>query len=774
MINLSVQILLDNAALLLALGAIYEIVVLDRVPARFRQPMAGFLVGFIGIALMAHPWETVPGIIFDTRSILLSLAGLFFGWIPASIAVVLTGSYRFLLGGAGYIPGIAIIVLTAGMGLLWRHYRVKNGNYPGWKELYVFGLVVQLSMLPGILILPEPQLSLVLYELTLPVLIIYPVVTVLLGILLGRQLSRQRLAEEQKRQEQALRRQTALLRSVIDAMPDLVMFKDKEGRYLGCNRAVEQFTGVKETAILGKQDMEVFNGELAAYLQQNDRQVLQTQAPAHSEQSIVRADGERVLLDSLKAPVLGEGGELLGLLGISRDVTEHKENEAEIRKLAFYDTLTELPNRRYLMDRLGQSLKETAASGEHGAILFIDLDNFKTLNDTRGHDTGDQLLIKVAKRLQACVRAEDTVARLGGDEFLVMIEGLSAERAQAAQQTEAVAAKIRNALNRPYTFKRKNHEGGHEYRSTPSIGISIYQGVELSVEELLKQADMAMYQSKGAGRNSFHFFQSDMQSAIELRAELESELHYALPRRELEIFCQPQYSVAHGLFGAEVLMRWRHGKRGLVSPAQFIPLAEENGLILPMGQWVLETACMQLAHWSSLLTDRPFQLAVNVSPRQFRAPDFIDQVKHALQRSGAQPQGLKLELTEGVVLHDVEDTIRKMQALQAMGIGFSMDDFGTGYSSLSYLKRLPLDQLKIDQSFVRDIHTNPDDAAIVQAIIAITKSLGLEVIAEGVETDEQRSFLEQHGCHAFQGYFFGRPVPAAEFTEQLRQAKPKA
>lgn len=767
--SVSIQMLLDNAALLLALGAIYEIVALDRIPARFRQPIAGVLVGVVGVALMAHPWESVPGIIFDTRSILLSLSGLYFGLVPTTIAVVITSCYRFLLGGTGYLPGIAIIFLTASLGLLWRHYRFQRFGYPGWKELYLFGLIVQLSMLPGILILPEPQLSLVLHDLTLPVLILYPIVTVLLGTLLGRQLNRNLLAESLKQGTEALRRQSALLRSVVNAIPDLVFFKDRDGHYLGCNKAFEQFTQSAEAAIAGTTQPETIPQALQDYFRLHDQDVLITQAPWHGEEWVVDKGGNRVLLDTLKAPVLGPDGELLGLLGISKDVTARKETEAEIRKLAFYDTLTQLPNRRFLMDRLQASLSQTTETAEHGAILFIDLDNFKTLNDTRGHDTGDQLLIKVAKRLQACVRKDDVVARLGGDEFLVMVEGLSKDRAEAAKQTEAVAAKIRDALNRPYTFKRKVGSGGHEYRSTPSIGISIYQGEGVPVEELLKQADMAMYQSKGAGRNSFHFFQSDMQSAIELRAELESDLHYALPRRELEIYCQPQVSATHGLFGAEVLMRWRHGKRGLVSPAQFIPLAEENGLILPMGQWVLETACMQLAQWSSYCEGKPFQLAVNVSPRQFRATDFIQQVTLALQRSGADPRGLKLELTEGVVLHDVEDTIRKMEALRALGIGFSMDDFGTGYSSLSYLKRLPLDQLKIDQSFVREIHTNPDDAAIVQAIIGITKSLGLQVIAEGVETEDQRQFLEQNGCHTFQGYLFGRPIPAAEFTEQLRQ-----
>ena len=587
--------------------------------------------------------------------------------------------------------------------------------------------------------------------------------TIVLRFLLKRQYLRLMRERRQKNAHQDFSKQSALLHAVINAMPDLVFFKDTEGKFQGCNQAMERFAQRRESELIGRSGEHIFDVQMNDYLSLHDARVARHMEVVSSEDWVIRPDGERVLLATLKAPVIDANGGLIGLLGICRDITEYKKTEEEIRKLAYYDSLTHLPNRRMLMSRLDHALDASEKSGDFAAVIFIDLDNFKTLNDTRGHDTGDQLLIKVSKRLQACVRNDDTVARLGGDEFLVMIEGLGVDRAVAAKRVEAIAAKIKNTLSRPYTFRRKNSDNGHEYHCTCSIGITLFKGKDLPVEELLKQADMAMYKSKGAGRNSFHFFQSDMQSAIEFRAELEADLHYALPRRELELFYQPQFNRAGELFGAEILLRWRHSKRGLISPAQFIPLAEENGLIIPMGQWIIETACQQLAEWSTFITNRHFQLAVNVSPRQFRAPDFVQQISQALERSGADPHRFKIELTEGVVLHDVDDTIQKMHKLRDMGIGFSMDDFGTGYSSLSYLKRLPLDQLKIDQSFIRDLTSNPDDEAIVTAIIGITRSLGLQVIAEGVETEAQRAFLEENGCHAFQGYLFGRPVPVSEF-----------
>ncbi len=419
--------------------------------------------------------------------------------------------------------------------------------------------------------------------------------------------------------------------------------------------------------------------------------------------------------------------------------------------------LTGLPNRRLLRDRLKSALASSHRSGRKGALLFIDMDNFKTLNDTLGHDMGDLLLQQVAQRLESCVREGDTVARLGGDEFVVMLEDLSEQALEAAAQTEVIGNKILATLNQPYQLVT------HDYHSTPSIGATLFNGHEQSIDELLKQADIAMYHAKNSGRNALRFFDPQMQDSINARVALETDLRHALAENQFQLFYQPQVYQNRQIIGAEVLIRWQHPLRGLVSPSDFIPLAEETGLIMPIGQWVLETACAQIKIWESSIHTEHLQLAVNVSARQFRQSDFVEQVSEILQRNVINPDKLKLELTESLVLDDIDDAVNKMNALRKIGVRFSMDDFGTGYSSLAYLTKLPLDQLKIDQSFVRNIGVKPTDAVIVQTIIGMAKNLGMEVIAEGVETEAQRLFLEQHDCQVCQGYLFSKPVTIEQF-----------
>ncbi len=455
--------------------------------------------------------------------------------------------------------------------------------------------------------------------------------------------------------------------------------------------------------------------------------------------------------------VKSDDGVVTHYVGTHTDITARKAAEDEIMHLAFYDPLTQLPNRRLLIDRLTQALAASTRSGRHGALLFIDLDHFKTLNDTLGHDKGDLLLQQVALRLATCVREGDTVARLGGDEFVVVLEGLSELAEEAATQTETVGEKILATLNQPYLL------AGYENRSTPSIGITLFSGQQTSIEELLRQADLAMYQSKAAGRNTLRFFDPQMQATVTARAALELDLREALRQQQFVLYYQAQVLGEGRLTGAEVLLRWQHPQRGLVSPAAFIDVAEETGLILPLGHWVLATACAQLATWAAQPNTSHLSLAVNVSAKQLQQADFVDQVLAVLGSTGANPHRLKLELTESLLVSNVETTIAKMTALKAHGVGFSLDDFGTGYSSLSYLKRLPLDQLKIDQSFVRDILIDPNDAAIAKMVLALADSLGLSVIAEGVETEAQRSFLAALGCHAYQGYLFSRPLPLERF-----------
>jgi len=437
----------------------------------------------------------------------------------------------------------------------------------------------------------------------------------------------------------------------------------------------------------------------------------------------------------------------------------------ELEVLAGQDALTLLPNRRELMERLKMALGLSARNGRCGALLLIDLDHFKNINDTRGHVAGDLLLKEVAQRLLASVREGDTVARFGGDEFMVMLENLGSDLNIAARQAEVVSAKILQSIRQQYILATS--ELGH---STASIGVALFSPGEHSTEELIKQADVAMYQAKDAGRNTAQFYDAKMQARLVDRAAMEEDLRQALALGQFFLHYQSQVDSAGQVLGAEVLLRWLHPQRGLIAPALFIPLAEEAGLIAAIGSWVLETTCLQLASWAMQPTMSGLTLSVNVSSHQFRQADFVDQVSRILLQTGADPMRLRLELTESIMVRDVGDVVAKMSALRAQGVGFSLDDFGTGYSSLAYLKRMPIDQLKIDQGFVRDILTDHNDAAIAKMVVALADSMGLSVIAEGVETREQRDFLAALGCHEYQGYLFGRPVPVKDFEAVLLRA----
>jgi diguanylate cyclase (GGDEF)-like protein len=453
-------------------------------------------------------------------------------------------------------------------------------------------------------------------------------------------------------------------------------------------------------------------------------------------------------------------GILTNYVATFTDITTSKLAADEIKNLAFYDPLTHLPNRRLLLDRLEHALSSSNREERDGALLFLDLDHFKILNDTLGHGIGDLLLKQVADRLTACVRENDTVARLGGDEFVVMLENLSNNLYEAALQAKSIGEKILISISQTYQL------GSHEYRNSISIGIALFSQIQ-SGDELLKHADIAMYQAKKGGRNTLRFFDPQMQINIFARAALESDLRKALNFHQFQLYFQVQVGHLNKPFGAEVLLRWLHPERGLVSPAEFISLAEETGLIIPIGKWVLETACAQLKAWQHDKLTNKLTLSVNISAKQFRQADFIEHVKSLIQHYGISPGNLKLELTESILLDNIEATIATMNTLGTLGLKFSLDDFGTGYSSLQYLKRLPLYQLKIDQSFVRDIATDGYDEAIVRTIIAMAKSLNLNVIAEGVETEEQKQFLISNGCTNYQGYLFSKPVPISQFLVLL-------
>ena len=551
--------------------------------------------------------------------------------------------------------------------------------------------------------------------------------------------------------------------SLLDKARDAIIVRGMDQHILYWNKSAERLYGWTRSEVLGHSIEDLLSDDTTDFSAAVEG--LLDLGLWSGEIVRRRKDGSTLSVESRWTLVRGDDGLPQSILAIDTDITERKAAEQEILQLAFYDPLTLLPNRRLLVDRLQQALLGNARNQNVGALLFIDLDNFKTLNDTLGHDQGDLLLQQAAGRLLASVRSSDTVARLGGDEFVVLLDLNQASLGESAARASIVGEKILAALSEPYQIS------GKEHHSSSSIGITLFDNLHQSVGELLKRADLAMYQAKAAGRNTMRFFDPEMQAVISARAALEADLRQALQRNELQLHYQPQVDGERRMTGVEALLRWQHPRLGQVPPGNFIALAEESGLILPIGLWVLQTACAQLALWATRIDAAHLDIAVNVSVRQFRQANFVSQVMAVLDRSGADPHRLKLELTESLMVDDMEVTIAKMTALKAEGVSFSLDDFGTGYSSLAYLKRLPLDQLKIDQSFVKDVLTDPNDAAIARTVVALGRSLGLSVIAEGVETEPQRSFLARHGCHACQGYLFSRPLPIDQL-ELFMQANP--
>ena len=552
------------------------------------------------------------------------------------------------------------------------------------------------------------------------------------------------------------------LTATLQAIPDLLFELDQEGRYLKVLSSRDMLLAAPKESLIGRTVKDVMPLEAAEVVLFALEMAKQNGNAYGIEFNLPLESGQHWFeLSVAKKPV--PVGEVQRYIVLSRDITERKRASNEIHNLAFYDPLTSLPNRRLLHDKLHQAQAVSTRSNNFGAVLLLDLDHFKVINDTKGHDVGDLLLKMAGRRLRETVRDGDTVARLGGDEFVVILEGLNIEPIEAATQASLIADKLRLSLGEIYQINDL------EYHSTTSIGVALFKDETERLEDILKHADTALYQAKSAGRNTIRFFDPDMQTDLESRTEMINSLRHALTHNQLSLYYQTQVDSAFKVVGAEALLRWASPKHGFVSPAQFIPLAEETGLIVPIGLWVLKTACEQIKTWSKNATTRELQVAVNVSPRQFRQTDFIEQVQQIVKSTGIDASKLKIELTESLVLDNVNDSISKMYALKAMGISLSMDDFGTGYSSLSYLKKLPLDQLKIDQSFVRDIAIDPNDAAIVQAIITMGQAFRLNVIAEGVETEAQHKFLYQYGCHSYQGYMFSKPVPIEQFDLNLKQ-----
>ena len=565
------------------------------------------------------------------------------------------------------------------------------------------------------------------------------------------------LDAERRRALEQFKTKALHLRTIVQSEPQCVKIIDHNLKLLEMNQAgLEMIEADSIDQVIGKDIGDVV---LPAYRDAFNQLTQRTLEGASGTLvfEIQGLKGRRRWLDTHTVPLRDPDGNISGALAVTRDVTQQKEDEEAIHRLAFYDPLTGLPNRRLLLDRIGHALAHVRRTRDFGALMILDLDHFKTLNDTQGHDVGDTLLQAVAERLNGCIRECDTVARLGGDEFVVLIEQLSRDPRMASEQAETIGEKIRHALSSSYVLST------HDFQTSVSLGICLFHGEEDRPEDVLKRADLAMYQAKGSGRNALCFFDPSMQERVEQRVELDAQLRHALDAGELTLHYQAQLDREFRVIGAEALLRWRKADQVLVPPDTFIPFAEESGLILPIGRWVLESACRQIVAWGDDPLLSQVQISVNVSVRQFRHPAFVEDVQHILAETGCKPDRLKFELTESVAIDDVERVVERMGALKELGIRLSLDDFGTGYSSLSYLRRLPLDQLKIDRSFIRDITTDADDAAIVRAIIAMADTLGIEALAEGVETITQLEFLDFHGCRAFQGYYFSRPLTATDF-----------
>jgi diguanylate cyclase (GGDEF)-like protein/PAS domain S-box-containing protein len=544
-------------------------------------------------------------------------------------------------------------------------------------------------------------------------------------------------------------RLSTTLASISEAFATL----DLTGSFTYFNKESERLLQRTASELLGKKIWLEFGESVSASIQSKLKQALTTEH--HVEFEVFFASIGKWL--EMRVHPFEEGFAVY-----FRDISVRKAAEVKIHHLAFYDTLTQLPNRQLLLDRLEHAVNDMQIAQQFGALMFIDLDNFKTLNDTFGHLKGDVLLQKVAERLTACVRQEDTVARLGGDEFVVLIQSLGLQPHAALRKAQAIANKVLSVLGEPYDL------AGFEHHSTCSIGVTTFGAQPSSVSDLLKQADLAMYQSKSLGRNMVCFFDPHMQAVASANAALNADLRTALQNHEFVVYYQPQFDRARRIVGVEALLRWQHPQRGMVNPSEFIPAAEETGLILPLGQWVLEQACQQLAAWSLRPETAHLCIAVNVSARQFRQPDFVDRVVAVIQNSGCRADCLKIELTESLLANNMDSTIARMNALNAMGVSMALDDFGMGYSSLSYLHRLPLSQLKIDKSFVADVCATPNAAAISHAIIVMAQSLNLGVIAEGVETEAQWRFLADQGCGYFQGYLLCPPLPLEELESFMR------
>lgn len=753
--------LIQGAALLLALCFMQSVI--TRLPARharWRQVLSGLLFGGICIVGMVKPLQFAPGVIFDARSVVLSMAALFGGWMPAAIATAMAALTRLLLGGGGVVIGLLVILASSTLGLLYRRARERGYVAVSLGRLLLFGLLVHAVALLLFQALESATVAHINRDLALPYLLVFGPATALLGWLLGD--IEQRLVTETSLAETAAR-----LKAVTASAPDLLMLLDADGTYLEVMSRDTSLATSPPAQLQGRNIDDELPPELARRahaaialcLQTGEAQTLQyeLQTPLGLRHFESRCQPVGVPVQGRKAVVF-----------IARDRTAQvqaeirlRQSEEQARYLAYYDALSGLPNRRLLADRVHQVILDCRRNPSCAALFFIDLDHFKTLNDSRGHEAGDLVLKQAAERLRTSVREQDTVARLGGDEFVVLLPHVCATSAQAPAVLRPLAEKLLHALRAPYVL------AGEEQHLTASLGIALIDGDTANADELLKHADLAMYHAKDEGRNTLRFFDPHMQAVANERAHLQTRLHQALRLGQFELYYQPQVNEVGHIIGAEALLRWNDPIDGLIAPGQFIPLAEETGQIIELGQWVLQEALARQVQWKAHPHLNSLSLSVNISAKQFHHEGFAEELAALLAQTGADPGLLRLELTESVLLANVDGVIRMMQQLRSLGLWLSLDDFGTGYSSLGFLKRLPLTEIKIDQGFVRGMLDNPTDAAIAQSIIMLADSLRLNVVAEGVETQAHHGLLLSHGCRKFQGYLFGRPEPLASFEARV-------
>ena len=739
--------LIENAALLLSLCWLQVLNhrFWDRNDSAVKLT-SGLLFGLTCVIGMMIAIEPESGLIFDARSVVLSMAALFGGPLVAGFAGLIAASYRLWLGGAGMWGGLGDIVLAVLLGLAYRyfHQRGKIGKGPG--TLLLFGLLVHTLMLLMFNLRPVSNAALQASE---SMLLVMPVATALLGWMLGDIARRGHDERELRIAATAFETQQGLL------------ITDRNSRILRCNQAFSAITGYSVDEAVGKQASLLSSGRHDAAFYQAMWQQLTATGRWQGEVWNRRKNGEIYPEWLLISAVRNPKGNVTHYVASMDDITERKAAEAHIQHLAFFDALTGLANRSLLLDRVQHAMNTGVRSGQYAALLFLDLDDFKNINDLHGHHTGDQLLCLVAKRLGGATRSGDTVARLGADEFVVMLESLAGEYQEAATQSEQCAKELLLTLGKPYQLDAL------KLHISVSMGVTLFNDVSSTASDLIQQADMAMHQAKASGKQGIRFFDPAMQESVSTRLRLEEDIRRGLQAEEFIPYLQPQLDGAGRVTGAEVLARWQHPQRGLLGPAVFIEVAEQAGLVEQIDVQMLRRACYQLAVWRQSPVTARLSLAVNLSARLLYQADFVQTLLQFLALSGADPHRLKLELTETLLFDDMPAAIARMHELRSHGVRFSIDDFGTGYSSLAYLQKLPLDQLKIDQSFVRELPEDDSSLAIIRAICALAGSLQLEVIAEGVETEEQHSRLQDIGCRYFQGYLFGRPMPLEEFERLL-------